>query len=145
MSTIIKMLMLSLMELRLIAKIRSIKDYKSMFKDESLSVLRVSESVKENKKNSKDTDSIKNEDYDADEILGKKQPFLIQQKYIKLLKTKENRIVIKTKNLEISISHLIPKKTPMNLKNCIIIIFNMKIWEIKIRIYQLENILIWLI
>ena len=99
------------MELRLIAKIRSIKDYKSMFKDESLSVLRVSESVKENKKNSKDTDSIKNEDYDADEILGKKQPFLIQQKYIKLLKTKENRIVIMTKNLEISISHLIPKKT----------------------------------
>ena len=105
------MLTLSLMELRLIAKIRSIKDYKSMFKDESLSVLRVSESVKENKKNSKDTDSIKNEDYDADEILGKKQPFLIQQKYIKLLKTKENRIVIMTKNLEISISHLIPKKT----------------------------------
>ena len=37
------MLTLSLMELRLIAKIRSIKDYKSMFKDESLSVLRVSE------------------------------------------------------------------------------------------------------
>ena len=82
MSTIIKMLTLSPMELRLIAKIRSIKDYKSMFKDESLRVLSLSESVKENEKDSKDTDSIKNEDYDADEILGKKQPFLIQQKYI---------------------------------------------------------------
>ena len=82
MSTIIKMLTLSPMELRLIAKIRSIKDYKSMFKDESLRVLSLSESVKENEKDSKVTDSIKNEDYDADEILGKKQPFLIQQKYI---------------------------------------------------------------
>ena len=70
------------MELRLIAKIRSIKDYKSMFKDESLRVLSLSESVKENEKDSKDTDSIKNEDYDANEILGEKQPFLIQQKYI---------------------------------------------------------------
>ena len=70
------MLKLSLKELKVIVKRKGVKGYKSMSKDRLLSGLNASESVKENEKNSKDTDSIKNEDYDAGEIL-KKQPCLI--------------------------------------------------------------------
>ena len=70
------MLKLSLKELKLIVKSKGVKGYKSMSEDRLLSGLNASESVKENEKNSKDTDSIKNEHYDAGEIL-KKQPCLI--------------------------------------------------------------------
>ena len=70
------MLKLSLKELKLIVKSKGVKGYKSMSEDRLLSGLNASESVKENEKNSKDTDSIKIEHYDAGEIL-KKQPCLI--------------------------------------------------------------------
>ena len=63
------MLKISLKELKLIAKSRGIKGYKSMSEDRLLSALNALESVKENEKNSKDIEFIKNEDYDACEIL----------------------------------------------------------------------------
>lgn len=50
-----------------------------------LSTLSASDLLKENEKYYKDTDSTKNEDYDADEILKKIRSCLIQQKSIKLL------------------------------------------------------------
>ena len=56
------MLKQSLKELKLIAKSRGIKGYKSMSEDRLVSTFNASESVKENEKNSKDTDLIKNED-----------------------------------------------------------------------------------
>ena len=67
------MLKLSLKELELIAKSKSngIKGYKSMSEDKLLSALNASESVKENERNTKDTDLTKNEDYDAGEIRKK--------------------------------------------------------------------------
>ena len=59
-----------------------------MSEDGLLSARNGSESVKKIKKYSNDTDSIKNKDYDADEILRKKkQPCLIQQKYTKISET----------------------------------------------------------
>ena len=54
------MLNLSLRELKLIPEIRGIKGYESISK---------SESVKESEKNFDDTESTKNKDYNADEIL----------------------------------------------------------------------------
>ena len=57
--TVIKVLKLSLNELKLIVKIRGIKGYKSMHENELLSALNASESVKENEKNSVDTESVK--------------------------------------------------------------------------------------
>ena len=49
------MLRLSRKELNVIAKIRSIKGYKSMSEDRLLSALKVSESLKESEKNFDDT------------------------------------------------------------------------------------------
>ena len=67
------MLTLTLNELKVIVKSRGIKDHKGMSEDELLSALNESESVKSNEKNFMDTKLIKNEDYDADEILRKKK------------------------------------------------------------------------
>ena len=58
--------MLKLKELEQKAKNRGIKGYKNISINKLLSALSASDLVKENEKNSKDTDSIKNEDYDAD-------------------------------------------------------------------------------
>ena len=56
----IKMLNLSLNELKLITKSRGIKDYKSMSEDRLLSAFNASESVKESEKNFDDTKSTRN-------------------------------------------------------------------------------------
>ena len=58
--------MLKLKELEQKAKNRGIKGYKNISINKLLSALSTSDLVKENEKNSKDTDSVKNEDYDAD-------------------------------------------------------------------------------
>ena len=63
------MLNLSLNELKLIAKSRGIKGYKSLSEDRLLSALNVSESKKKSEKNLDDTKSTRNEDYDADKAL----------------------------------------------------------------------------
>ena len=63
------MLNLSLNELKLIVKSRGIKGYKIMSEDRLLRALNASESVKDSEKNFDNTESARNEDYDADEIL----------------------------------------------------------------------------
>ena len=68
------MLNLSINELKLIAKSRDIKGYKSMSENRLSSALNGSESVKKSKKNFVDTKSTRNEDYDADEILKTTMP-----------------------------------------------------------------------
>ena len=62
------MLDLSLKELRAIAKIRGIKDYKSMSKDELLSILDQSEQVTGNQK-TKAIRDIRKENFNSDKIL----------------------------------------------------------------------------
>ena len=61
------MLNLSLNELKLIAKSRSIKGYKSMSEDRLVSALNASELVKESENNFDDTESTKNKYYDPNE------------------------------------------------------------------------------
>ena len=68
------MLNLSLNELKLIAKTRSIKGYKSMSEDKLLSALNAAESVKEIENNFDNTESTRNEDYHVDEILKTTMP-----------------------------------------------------------------------
>ena len=68
------MLNLPLNELKLIAKSRGITGYKIMSED----AFNASKSVKESENNFASIKWIRNEDYDADEIL-KKQPCLIQK------------------------------------------------------------------
>ena len=63
------MLNLSLNELKLIAKSRGIKGYKSKSDDRLWSTLNASKSVNESEKNFDDTKPTRNEDYDADDIL----------------------------------------------------------------------------
>ena len=69
-----KMLNLSLNELKLIAKSRGINSYKGMSEDRLLSPLNTSESVKESEDNFDDTESTRNEDHDTDEILKTTMP-----------------------------------------------------------------------
>ena len=63
------MLNLSLNELKLIVKSRDIKGYKSMSEDRLLSA---QNQRKKSEKNLDDTKSTRNEDYDADKALKKK-------------------------------------------------------------------------
>ena len=63
--TIIKILDLSLEELRAVAKIRDIKGYKSMSKDKLLSMLEESKQVKK----TKTIKDIRKENFDSDKIL----------------------------------------------------------------------------
>ena len=68
------MLNLSLRELELIAENRGIKGYESMSKDRLSSALIASESVEKSENSFDDTESARNKDYDADEILKTTKP-----------------------------------------------------------------------
>ena len=126
------MLNLSLNELKLIVKSRGIKGYKSMSEDRLLSA---QNQRKKSEKNLDDTKSTRNEDYDADKALKKKTINEIR---------KENRDEDKIlRDLDFT---FYPEKIIMNLKKLLVLliitIFNMKILEIKTKIYQSKNILI---
>ena len=66
------MLDLSLKELRAIAKIRGIKDHKSMSKDKLLSILHKSEQVKKNKA----IRDIRKENFNSNKILKRHNNFV---------------------------------------------------------------------
>ena len=92
----IKMLNLSLNKLKLIAKSRGIKGYKSMSKERLLSFLNESESVKGSEKNFDDAriEKIKN---DFNEL---RQKYLRLEKIFIKQKTKQNLSTTKTKDIE---------------------------------------------
>ena len=72
------MLDVSLKELRAIAKIRGIKDYKIMFKDKLLSILDKPEQVKK----SKAIKDIRKKNFDSDKILRGIRTSMNQKKKI---------------------------------------------------------------
>ena len=84
------MLNLSLKELKLISENRGIKGYESMSKDKLSSALIASESVKKSEKNFDDTESTRNENYDADEIRKTTKPDPTKTK-TKTKTTKKNK------------------------------------------------------
>ena len=90
------MLNLSLNKLKLIAKSRGIKGYKSMSKERLLSFLNESESVKGSEKNFDDAriEKIKN---DFNEL---RQKYLRLEKIFIKQKTKQNLSTTKTKDIE---------------------------------------------
>ena len=138
------MINLSLNELKLVAKTRSIKGYKSISKDRLLSPLNASESVNKSEKNFLDTKSTRDEDYDADEILKTTMPDPANiNKTVRQIR-KENRDEDKILRdlrflLDPEKDHYKPVKLLVLL---VIFLFNMKALEIKIKIYQSNNILI---
>ena len=138
------MINLSLNELKLVAKTRSIKGHKNISKDRLLSPLNASESVNKSEKNFLDTKSTRDEDYDADEILKTTMPDPANiNKTIRQIR-KENRD--EDKILRDSRFLLDPEKDHYKsvklLVLLVIFLFNMKALEIKIKIYQSNDILI---
>ena len=76
-------------ELELKAKKRGIKGYKSKPINKLLSIFNAPESVKKSKKNFDDTESTRNKDYDADEILKTAKPDPTKTK------TKKDKFIIR--------------------------------------------------
>ena len=115
-----------------------------MSEDKLLSALNASESVKESKKNSDDTESTRNEDYDADEILKTTWPDPTKiNKTIREIR-KENcdkdKIFRDLRFLfDPEKDHHKPVKTVSAFNNNYI---QYKALEIKTKIYQSKNILI---
>ena len=83
-----------------------------MSEDRLLGALNTSESVKENEKNFDDTESTRNEDYDADEILKTTMPD--RTKINKKIREIRKKIMMNTKNLETRGFCWIQKKITIN-------------------------------
>ena len=89
------MLNLSLKELKLIAEKRGIDGYESISKDKLSSTFIASESVKKSEKNFDATESTRNEDYDADEILKTTKPDPTKTKTETKSKTRKDKSIIR--------------------------------------------------